>query len=255
MPNTICMVSLRDISDLKEAEQIRTDFVANVSHELRSPLTALSGFIETLSNDPQLETDARSRFLDLMDMEAGRMVRLIDDLLSLSRVEAHQRQKPRGKVDLKTLLSRIISSVQPQAEKEKKQLKLVADNTDKTVAGDIDELTQVFQNLIENAIKYGRRNSTITISVLSDQKVPYVNGLASTVVVEDQGEGFSAHHIPRLTERFYRVDSHRSRNKGGTGLGLAIVKHIVTRHRGRLKIESEPGTGSRFSVSLPQSSN
>ena len=245
------VVSLKDISDMREAEQMRTDFVANVSHELRSPLTAFSGFVETLRTVEDIDDDARNHFLELMDMESQRMVRLIADLLSLSKVESQQRKRPDGTADILAIINRVQTTLGDQAQKEGKTFQLSCPDVVPSVPGDEDELTQVFQNLIENAVKYGRRDSQVFIEISQSNRVPGLSGDTLVVDVRDEGEGFEQHHIPRLTERFYRVDTHRSRNKGGTGLGLAIVKHIINRHRGRFLITSEKGTGSKFTVCLP----
>lgn len=245
------MVCLQDVSDMHEAEQMRSDFVANVSHELRSPLTALSGFIETVADLDDGDRDDRNRFLTLMDTEAQRMIRLIADLLSLSKVESRQRQRPEGTADIAAIIERVTAILQDQAEREEKNILLNLDGELQEIPGSEDELTQVFQNLVENAVKYGRRQSTVTINVEVKPSAPGIIGPAVRIEVLDEGDGIALHHIPRLTERFYRVDTHRSRNKGGTGLGLAIVKHIINRHRGRFSISSQEGVGSRFAVTLP----
>ena len=245
------LVCVQDISDMHEAEQMRSDFVANVSHELRSPLTALSGFIETIADLDDDERDNRKRFLGLMDMEAKRMIRLISDLLSLSKVESRQRQRPQGKANVCAIIDRVRTTLADLAEKEEKTFEVSLPDDLPEVPGSEDELTQVFQNLVENAVKYGRRKSKVFINAEVSRKVAGLNGPALVVEVSDEGEGIAQHHIPRLTERFYRVDTHRSRNKGGTGLGLAIVKHIINRHRGRFSISSEEGVGSRFFIALP----
>ncbi len=248
----LILVSLKDMSDLKDAEQMRSDFVANVSHELRSPLTALSGFIETLRGSAKGDLDAHERFLGLMEHESQRMVRLISDLLSLAKVEASQRIRPKGHADIGAVLKRIENTLSATAKKENKTVRLVLNDT-AAIPGSEDELTQVFQNLIENALKYGNPQSTVTVEVGRAQNIAGIAGEAVSVAVSDESEGIAPEHLPRLTERFYRVDTHRSRDKGGTGLGLAIVKHIVSRHRGRLRISSEAGIGSTFTVYLPMS--
>ncbi|MEP1210038.1 MAG: ATP-binding protein [Rhizobiaceae bacterium] len=245
------LVCVKDITDMHEAEQMRSDFVANVSHELRSPLTALSGFIETVADLDDADSANRKRFLGLMDLEAQRMIRLIADLLSLSKVESQLRQRPQGKADIAAIIDRIRTTLSEFAEKEEKSFDVSLPDDLASIPGSEDELTQVFQNLIENAVKYGRRGSTITISAQLADKVPGLQEPAVVIEVADEGEGIAQQHIPRLTERFYRVDTHRSRNKGGTGLGLAIVKHIINRHRGRFSIASTEGIGSRFTVVLP----
>ncbi len=236
----------RDVSEEEKAGEMRRDFVANVSHELRTPLTALMGFIETLKNAARDDPKARDMFLGIMEHEAGRMNRLVRDLLQLSRVEAEERVRPRDRVELKPLLENVIGSLKGVAERSRARVELAGDPV--TVPGDADQLTQVFTNLIENALKYGREGQVVRITLSPEDTV---RGPAIRVDVADEGEGIDPIHIPRLTERFYRVDSHRSREMGGTGLGLAIVKHIVSRHRGWLRIESEKGEGSRFSVVLP----
>jgi two-component system phosphate regulon sensor histidine kinase PhoR len=236
----------RDVTEEEKAGAMRRDFVANVSHELRTPLTALMGFIETLKHAARDDPKARDMFLGIMEQEAGRMNRLVRDLLQLSRVEAEERVRPKDEVDLKPLLEGVISSLQGVAERTGDRVELTGDPA--RVPGDADQLTQVFTNLVENALKYGAEGQVVRVSLTPEETV---RGPAVRVEVADQGEGIDPVHLPRLTERFYRVDSHRSREMGGTGLGLAIVKHIVSRHRGFLRIESEPGEGSRFSVVLP----
>ncbi len=244
-------VCFEDISHVLEAEQMRSDFVANVSHELRSPLTSLAGFIETLQGSARDDEAARVRFLDLMESEAQRMSRLISDLLSLSKVEANERVRPLGQVDVTALVQGVVDILQPQAQKETKAIEFQFPTATPQILGDRDELVQVFQNLIENALKYGAAGSEVNVNIQKLESAPGFSGAALSVSVQDQGEGIAAHHIPRLTERFYRVDTSRSRDMGGTGLGLAIVKHIINRHRGRLQIKSGVGTGSTFSVLLP----
>ncbi len=245
------VLSLADISHVREAEQMRSDFVANVSHELRSPLTALTGFIETLQGPAKDDKDAHERFLHLMEREASRMNRLIGDLLSLSKVEVNERVRPTGTADVVSIISRVITTLSVQAEEE--QTRVIFNHPDKValVPGDEDEILQVFQNLIENAIKYGSAGTDVSVTINVLERAAGVRGAALSVEVQDRGPGISSEHIPRLTERFYRVDDSRSRDIGGTGLGLAIVKHIVSRHRGRLLITSEKDVGSTFTVLLP----
>lgn len=245
------LLSFDDVTHVEEAGQIRRDFVANVSHELRTPLTALIGFIETLQGPAKNDAAARDRFLAIMDKESRRMTRLVKDLLSLSRVESEERMRPTTPVNLGHCLASARQALRPLAEDAGVAVDLEAPEGPVMVPGDMDQLQQVFTNLIENAIKYGGRNKTVTVRVSLTEKEPMLRGPAARVDVIDEGEGIDAIHIPRLTERFYRVDSHRSREMGGTGLGLAIVKHIVNRHRGRLRITSEKGQGTTFSVTLP----
>jgi two-component system phosphate regulon sensor histidine kinase PhoR len=242
----LALVIFRDVSEAEQAEAMRRDFVANVSHELRTPLTALMGFIETLKNAAKDDPRAREMFLGIMEAEAGRMNRLVRDLLQLSRVEAEERVRPKEPVELKPLLEGVISSLRGVAEKTGDSVVLTGEAV--TVPGDRDQLVQVFTNLVENALKYGAAGQVVRVSLSPEETV---RGPAVRVEVADEGEGIDPVHIPRLTERFYRVDTHRSREMGGTGLGLAIVKHIVSRHRGWLRIESEKGRGSRFQVVLP----
>jgi two-component system phosphate regulon sensor histidine kinase PhoR len=236
----------RDVTEEERAGEMRRDFVANVSHELRTPLTALMGFIETLKNAARDDPKARDMFLGIMEQEAGRMNRLVRDLLQLSRVEAEERVRPKEPVELRGLLEGVISSLRGVAEKTGDQVELVGDPV--TVPGDHDQLVQVFTNLVENALKYGSSGQVVRVTLSPEETV---RGPAVRVEVADEGEGIDPVHLPRLTERFYRVDTHRSREMGGTGLGLAIVKHIVSRHRGWLRVESVVGEGSRFSVVLP----
>lgn len=243
------LLSLEDIGHVQEADQMRRDFVANVSHELRTPLTALLGFIDTLRGPARDDAEARDRFLGIMAGEAERMNRLIQDLLSLSRVEAEERMRPKGWVDVAAVVASAVATLGPLAAKTGLTLNVTGASAPLEVPGDADQLLQVFSNLIENAIKYGRSDVAIDISMLDHDAG--LRGPAVRIEVADTGEGIEALHIPRLTERFYRIDGHRSREMGGTGLGLAIVKHIVNRHRGRLQVDSAPGKGSRFIVFLP----
>ena len=248
-------VAILDRSRDEHTEQMRRDFVANVSHELRTPLTALMGFIETLRGPARNDAAARDRFLDIMEREAGRMNRLVADLLSLSRVEQDERSRPVQHVDLATLLRGAVATLAPAARSVGVELRFEGIEGEAWVPGDADQLVQVFHNLVENGAKYGGTGGVVTLSLTHIAHEPVLRGPAWAVAVADQGEGIAPEHLPRLTERFYRVDAHRSREQGGTGLGLAIVKHIVNRHRGRLKIESEKGKGSRFTVILPDGSS
>ena len=246
------LVSFEDQTAAEQVGAIRRDFVANVSHELRTPLTALVGFIETLRGAARDDATARERFLSIMDREAGRMIRLVNDLLSLSRVEADEHRRPADTVELLGLLRSVMTTERDHAAAAGVKLILTADEAEIRLRGDSDQLTQVFLNLAENGIKYGGAGGEVRISVTRVAREPKLRGPAVVIEVADTGEGIDPIHLPRLTERFYRVDSHRSREQGGTGLGLAIVKHIVNRHRGRLKIESEPQKGSKFIVILPE---
>ncbi len=249
---TSVLMCFEDVTPIEQIGQMRRDFVANVSHELRSPLTALLGFIETLQGPARDDPAAAERFLGTMQEEASRMERLVKDLLSLSRVEAQERVRPTEPVDLVATLHTVIHANAPLLQDAEVTCSLDAEVDTLIVPGDADQLQQVFTNLIENAVKYGGDGKTVRISIRTDEEDPSLRGPSATVEVADQGPGIDGVHIPRLTERFYRIDSHRSREMGGTGLGLAIVKHIVNRHRGRLRIQSVSGQGSRFLVILPR---
>ncbi|PRY26788.1 two-component system phosphate regulon sensor histidine kinase PhoR [Aliiruegeria haliotis] len=246
------LVSFQDVTDLEQAGQMRRDFVANVSHELKTPLTALSGFIETLRGAARDDPAARERFLAIMEREAGRMNRLVSDLLSLSRVESAERQRPTGQVDMAALVDSTLVTLRALSQADVMEFEVERINEGPfVVSGDADQLQQVVTNLVENAIKYGADGGKVAIRLEHKTRELAIRGPGIKLEIEDYGEGFDPIHIPRLTERFYRVDGHRSREMGGTGLGLAIVKHIINRHRGRLKIDSEPGQGARFTVLLP----
>ncbi|MTH78817.1 sensor histidine kinase [Paracoccus aestuariivivens] len=251
--NRAASVTIEDRSRDEETEQMRRDFVANVSHELRTPLTALMGFIETLRGPARNDLAAHDRFLEIMGREAGRMNRLIGELLSLSRVEQDERRRPVESVDLAALLRSVVTTLSPSATSASVSLEQVGTSGQVMLPGDTDQLVQVFHNLIENAVKYGASGGVVRVVLERLQHEPVLRGPAWMVTIADEGEGIEALHLPRLTERFYRVDTHRSREQGGTGLGLAIVKHIINRHRGRLKIESQKGKGSQFMVILPES--
>ena len=245
------LVSFNDITQVEHAGQMRRDFVANVSHELRTPLTALMGFIETLRGPAKGDAEARARFLTIMEGEAGRMNRLVGDLLSLSRVEDDERIRPTEEVLLTDVLSSTLHSLRPVADAAGVTLEREFGDVPVEMAADSDQLRQVFTNLVENAIKYGGSGGRVTVRMSYVVRDPALRASSARIQVIDYGPGIDEVHLPRLTERFYRADSHRSRELGGTGLGLAIVKHIVNRHRGRLRIESEVGVGSSFSVILP----
>jgi len=245
---------LHDLTAAKRTEQMRADFVANASHELRTPLAAVSGFIDTLKGHARDDVQARDRFLDIMSVEAGRMRRLIEDLLSLTRIELNEHVRPQGSVSIESIVREAFAALGPLAKIDNISLELTATPKLPPVSGDRDELIQLFQNLIHNAIKYGKTGGHVWITIT---KAPPAGGRGGrpmlAVAVRDDGEGIPPDAVPRLTERFYRVDVKRSREKGGTGLGLAIVKHIVNRHQGRLSIESKAGAGSTFTVLLPVS--
>ena len=239
------LLTFEDVTASEQADQIRRDFVANVSHELKTPLTALLGFIETLRGPAKDDAAARDRFLGVMAREAERMNRLVNDLLSLSRVEAEMRVRPSDDVALVGLVESAQLMLRGAAEAAGVRFEAQIQGTEAelTVPGDADQLMQLLMNLLENAIKYGQSGERVEVIL---KRVPFVAGLRAEAVqldVVDYGPGIDPIHIPRLTERFYRVDAHRSREQGGTGLGLAIAKHIVTRHRGRLSILSSGGGG------------
>ncbi|MBD0864954.1 MAG: two-component sensor histidine kinase [Rhodobacteraceae bacterium] len=245
------LIAFQDQTHMEQVEQMRRDFVANVGHELRTPLTALMGFIETLRGPARDDTDARDRFLTIMEGEANRMNRLVGDLLSLSRVESEEHVRPRDRVDLLAELNSTLESLGPLGEKAGVISTISAPTDPVHVAGDADQLRQVFTNLVENAIKYGGSGGVVQVMVTLSARDATLRAPAVRVQVIDRGPGIDPIHLPRLTQRFYRADNHRSRELGGTGLGLAIVKHIINRHRGRLRVESEPGQGSVFTVILP----
>ena len=251
------VVVLSDRSRERAVERMRADFVANASHELRTPLASLIGFISTLQGPAADDPPAQQRFLAIMAEQAERMNRLIDDLMSLSRIELTEHQAPAERVELGLLIASLVAGFEPRLAE--RSMKLVLDLTDglTMVVADADQMAQVVNNLIDNAIKYGKDGGSVRVSLdlaPLDGRWPARRGVVLTVA--DDGRGIAREHIPRLTERFYRVDKARSRGRStpsGTGLGLAIIKHIVNRHRGQLLIESEEGKGSRFSVWLPAS--
>jgi len=243
------VLTLHDTTRERRAEGMRADFVANVSHELRSPLASLLGFVETLLGPARDDEEARDRFLGIMQGEAERMTRLIDDLLSLARVEADEHIQPRDCIVTAELLGRVVDIVQVRAAKHDMTIELSIPGGLPDIMGDSDQMTQVFQNLTDNAVKYGRAGTTVKILATSASLPGGVQAVAVNVI--DQGDGIPKADVPRLTERFYRVDKARSRSLGGTGLGLAIVKHIVGRHRGRLEVESVEDQGNTFRVILP----
>ncbi len=245
------LVTFEDMTHLTQAGQMRRDFIANVSHELRSPLTAILGFIETLRGPARDDTAATERFLSIMQDEAERMERLVRDLLSLSRVESEERIRPTQQVNLSDIISAVLHTLRPVSEGADVTIKTATVNKPILLPGDEDQLRQVVTNLIENAIKYGGSGKTVYLTFSTTDQEPTIRGPAAVIAVRDEGPGIKTVDIPRLTERFYRVDDHRSREMGGTGLGLAIVKHILNRHRGRLRIESTLGQGSEFRVVLP----
>jgi two-component system phosphate regulon sensor histidine kinase PhoR len=241
------VVRLIDKSALQTAEQMRVDFVANASHELRTPLATLLGFLETLQDDSAADDKPlRSRFLRIMFDEARRMHRLVDDLISLSRIESERFMSPRDPIDLLPVVEQVRRTLAHVAEARDTEVVIESSARSARVMGDPVQLNQLVHNLLGNALKYGRPGTAVTVRF---------RDTASHMIrmsVIDQGEGIAPEHLPRLTERFYRVDPSRSRAMGGTGLGLAIVKHIVGRHRGRLDIRSRVGEGTAVHVDLPR---
>ena len=243
-------VLVMDMTLQHNLEKVRRDFVANVSHELRSPLTSLIGFIETMQMTPNLDDTAKEKFLGIMDEESRRMSRLIDDLLSLSKVETEEHIKPTAIIHILKLVHSVIASMGNRAAKmdmaiEFNDLRDDA-NSDLVILGEHDEMMEVFHNLLDNALKYGHDGTSVQVTLSS----PKPNLIKFDIT--NHGDGIEQKHLGRLTERFYRVDKGRSREMGGTGLGLAIVKHIVSRHRGTIKVESEMGQSTTFSVILPR---
>src|SRR5271169_1498711 len=246
-----CMLmTFHDQTPLRRVEEMRADFVANASHELRTPLAALSGFIDTLQGPAKDDTKARERFLSIMHTQATRMARLIDDLLSLSRVELSAHVRPDTMVDIVPIIRQVTDGLEPLARERQVAIDIDLPDTPVMIAGDREELLRLFENLIENALKYGASGGKVIVSLImaiSVEGVPEVR-----VLVRDFGPGIAPEHLPRLTERFYRVDVGDSRAQGGTGLGLSLVKHIVNRHRGRLLIESVLKNGATFTACFPQ---
>ena len=244
----LVLLTFRDLTTARRVDEMRADFVANASHELRTPLSALSGFIDTLQGPARDDAKARERFLAIMQQQAGRMARLIEDLLSLSRIELNAHRRPDKPVDLVPIVRQVADGLLTLARDRGVTVNVEAANA-ASVLGDRDELVSLFENLVENAIKYGAPGKRVDIKlapVKGEEGEPEVQ-----ISVRDYGPGIAPEHVPRLTERFYRVDVRESRDQGGTGLGLALVKHILNRHRGKLSIESTPGAGAIFTVNLP----
>lgn len=245
------LLTFRDQTPLRQVEAMRADFVANASHELRTPLAAVSGFIDTLLGPARNDEVARERFLGIMQAQATRMARLIDDLLSLSRIELAAHARPQTPVDVVPIVRQVADGLEPLARERNVVVTIEAPPGPVIVPADRDELLRLFENLIENALKYGATGEKVVVS-FEDATAP--DGTAEVrVAVRDFGPGIAPQHLPRLTERFYRVDVGESRAQGGTGLGLALVKHILNRHRGRMLIESVPGQGATFTACLPKS--
>lgn len=273
---SLALLVLRDETDVRRMELMRVDFLANASHELKTPLASLSGFIETLKGHARDDPKARDKFLDIMATQAERMSRLVADLLSLSRIELNEHIPPSGRVDLARAAGDVVDAVSILSAERKVKIQLEADDISASVSGDRDEILQVVQNLVDNAIKYSAEGDTVQIVIRPDMtldqasapwsggnrgagatRLPLVTPDRETgvryaaVTVQDHGPGMAREHLPRLTERFYRVEGQKSGERAGTGLGLAIVKHIVNRHRGGLTVESEPGQGATFTAYFP----
>lgn len=240
------IVMLDDVTDTERMQEVRSDFVADVSHELRTPLAAVLSIVETLNGAARNDPVAQARFMNMLDEQASRMARIVDDLLSLSRIEMNEHRPPEGVAELGNVIGSIVDSTQLMAS-ERDITIVVHQKQSAVVSGEALELSRLFQNLIDNAVKYGHAGSVVDVAIRTQ-------GDTAIVEIADQGAGIEREHIPRLTERFYRVDKGRSRAAGGTGLGLAIVKHVVNRHRGRLRVDSVPGKGSTFTVELPLTS-
>lgn len=240
------LLILDDLTEAKATERMRVDFVANASHELRTPLASLAGFVETLQGPAKDDPEARERFLAVMHEQAMRMSRLIDDLLSLSRIEMRAHVLPRQRIDLVPLLHHVIDTMTPLAREMNVEIEAELPEDQVRILAEQDELVQVFNNLIENACKYGQSGGRVVVKLETDD----FTGSCSVAVI-DFGPGIAPEHLPRLTERFYRVDADESRRHRGTGLGLAIVKHILSRHRARMQIDSRPGAGARFVIHFP----
>ena len=245
----LVLLAFHDLTPLRRVEEMRADFVANASHELRTPLAALSGFIDTLRGSAREDPVARERFLPIMQAQADRMARLIDDLLSLSRIELNAHLRPDKQVDVGAIVRQVADSLQTLARDRNVEVKTLGSSAPLLVPGDRDELIRVFENLVENALKYAASGKRVDIALSAGEGPD--GKREARIAVRDRGPGIAPEHLPRLTERFYRVDVSESRAQGGTGLGLALVKHILNRHGGRLTIESAPGQGATFTVHLP----
>lgn len=267
----LALLILRDETDARRTEMMRVDFLANASHELRTPLASLSGFIETLKGHAREDVAARDRFLDIMAAQADRMGRLVADLLSLSRIELNEHIPPSGRLDLDRAASDVVDAVSVLTQDKGVEVRIVRGESRVPISGDRDEILQVVQNLLDNAVKYSARGGVVNMDVRADltfdeATAPRMTGatrlslvtpdrqsglLYASVTVRDHGPGMAREHLPRLTERFYRVEGQKSGERMGTGLGLAIVKHIVNRHQGGLMVESAPGLGAAFTAWFP----
>jgi len=243
------LLTFNDLTPLRRVEEMRADFVANASHELRTPLAALLGFIETLQGSAKDDVVARGKFLAIMQGQATRMARLIDDLLSLSRIELNAHLRPSTPLELEPIVRQVVDGLQMLARDRGVEIAVAAPATPLTVLGDRDELVRALENLVENALKYGAAGKRIDIALASAET--RAGTREARLSIRDYGPGIAPEHLPRLTERFYRVDVADSRAQGGTGLGLALVKHVLNRHGGRLSIDSTLGAGAAFTMHLP----
>ncbi|VAW04753.1 Phosphate regulon sensor protein PhoR (SphS) [hydrothermal vent metagenome] len=248
---TALVLTFEDRSPLRDVKAMRSEFVANVSHEIRSPLTAISGFVETLQGPARDDPKAREMFLGMMGKEVVRMTNLVSDLLSLSKVEVKERRAPKKMTNPNSIIREACESATTYAHKRGKTLAVHIAGSLPAIPGNHGDLVRMLINLMENAVNYSHEGSEITLGAQLMENDRPLGRPAVCISIRDQGEGIAAEEIPRLTERFYRVDKSRSRNVGGTGLGLAIVKHILRRHRGQIEINSVPGEGSEFRVYLP----
>jgi two-component system phosphate regulon sensor histidine kinase PhoR len=245
----ILLMTFNDLTPLRRVEEMRADFIANASHELRTPLAALLGFIETLQGTAKDDPVARAKFLTIMQGQATRMARLIDDLLSLSRIELNAHLHPNTPLDLAPIVRQVADGLQTLARDRDVVIKVAAPPDALIVLGDRDELIRALENLVENALKYGAAGKRVDITLARSQT--RAGTPEARLAVRDYGPGIAPEHLPRLTERFYRVDVADSRAQGGTGLGLALVKHVLNRHGGRLSVDSTPGAGATFTMHLP----
>jgi len=245
----VLLMTFNDLTPLRRVEEMRADFIANASHELRTPLAALLGFIETLQGRAKDDPAAREKFLAIMQAQATRMARLIDDLLSLSRIELNAHLQPSTAVDLAPIVRQVVDGLQMLARDRGVDFKVTVPNEPLNVLGDRDELIRALENLVENALKYGAAGKRVDITLSRGQTRS--GQPEARLSIRDYGPGIAPEHLPRLTERFYRVDVSDSRAQGGTGLGLALVKHVLNRHGGRLSIESTPGAGATFTMHVP----
>ncbi|KJE33630.1 histidine kinase [Thalassospira sp. HJ] len=250
------VLTFSDLTELRKLEQMRADFATDAGHELRTPLSVLLGFIETLEGPAKDDPDALNQFLPVMRDQAQRMQHLIEDLLSLARIELNEHTPPSEDCDVGKIIGKVAQSLAMKAQDKGMNIRVTSTLDDTEMVGEEKELTQVFVNLVENAIKYGHANTDVEVSISLAKNPPgalarFRHDRIMAVAIRDHSDGIAREHLPRLTERFYRVDTARSRAVGGTGLGLAIVKHLVQRHRGTMQIESEQGVGSVFTVYLP----